>query len=79
MRRFFVDTGDDGVEFVDTEKEARERAAECLEQQRTAARIEGEWRDEVDSICWGEIRETAKEVSAGEDGEYTDYQLRPVK
>jgi hypothetical protein len=50
-----------------------------LEQHRNAARIEGEWRDEVDSICWGEIRETSKAVFAGEDGEYTDYQLRPVE
>jgi len=78
MKRFFVDTGDDGVEFVDTEKEARERAAECLEQHRNAARLEGEWRDEVDMICWGEIRESVKAVAVDGDEDYTDYQLRPV-
>jgi len=78
MNRFFVDTGD-GVHFVGTEEEARKLAAGCLAEFRECARLEGEWRDEVDSICWGEIRETAKAVSAGKDGEYTDYQLKPVK
>jgi len=77
MRRCFVETGD-GIEFKDTEEEAKKLAAESLEFWKKRARTEGEWDDEVDRVCWGEIREKVKAVSAGEDGEYTDYQLRSV-
>jgi len=77
MNRFFVDTGD-GVHFVETEKQARKLAAGCLAEFRECARLEGEWRDEVDSICWGEIRESVNGVAVDGDEDYTDYQLRPV-
>jgi hypothetical protein len=54
-------------------------AAESLEFWRKRAISEGEWDDEVDHVCWGQIHEKVKAVSAGDDGEYTDYQLRAVK
>jgi hypothetical protein len=78
MRRFFVDTGD-GIEFKATEAEAKQLAAESLDFWRKRAISEGEWDDEVDHVCWGEIREKVKAVAVGENGDYTDYQLRHVK
>ena len=78
VKLFFVDTGD-GIEFRNTEDAARQLAAESLEFWKKRARTEGEWDDEVDRVCWGEIREKVKAVAVGEGGDYTEYQLRPVK
>lgn len=75
MARFFVETGD-GVQFVATEAEARTLAAGCLAELRECARLEGEWRDEVELICWGPVQEQVKAVAVGDGGDYTDYQLK---
>jgi hypothetical protein len=77
MTRFFVDTGD-GVHFVDTEAEARKLAAGCLAEFRECSRVDGEWPQEVEQVCWGEIREQVKAIYAGENNEYTDYELKAV-
>lgn len=76
MSRFFVDTGD-GVHYVETEDKAKKLAAKCLAEFRECARIEGEWRDEVESVCWGAMVEYVTAVAVGDSGDYTDYQLRP--
>jgi len=78
MARFFINTGD-GIEFASTEEGARKVATEAIVFWRRAAIDDGEWCDEITSVFWGEIREKVKAVSVGEDGDYTDYQLRPVK
>jgi len=78
MWRFFVDTGD-GIEFKDTEAEARQLASESLEFWKQRARDVGEWDDEVDRVCWGKICEKVKAVAVGDGGDYKDYQLKPVQ
>jgi hypothetical protein len=77
MKRFFVDTGD-GVHYVSTEEEARKLAAGCLAEFRECARLEGEWRDEVESVCWGELRQSATAFSVG-DNEGVDFQMIDIK
>ena len=78
MARYFINTGD-GFEFASTEEEARKVATEAIDFWRRAAIDDGEWDDEITSVFWGEIRERVMAVAVGDDGEYTDYQLRAVK
>lgn len=77
MGRFFVDTGD-GIHFLNTEEEAKSEAEKALAFWRDKAGCDGEWDDNVDQICWGEIREQVRAVAVGDGGDYTDYQLRAV-
>jgi len=77
MALFFIDTGD-GIEFKNTEAEAKALAAESLEFWKKRARDAGEWDDEVDRVCWGPVQEKVKAVAVGDGGDYTEYQLRPV-
>lgn len=69
---FFVDCGD-GVEIYDTEHEAKEAAQKALEGWRECC--DPEWPEEVERVCWGEIRECVVPVPKGENDEYVDYEL----
>lgn len=76
MARFFINTGD-GIEYRDTEEEARNLANESLEFWRRDARGSGEWSDEVGTVYWGQVIETAKFKQLAEDA--GDYVLEPQK
>jgi hypothetical protein len=76
MARFFINTGD-GIEYRDTEDEARKLANESLEFWRKEARHAGEWHDEVGTVYWGQVIETAKFKQIEDDG--GDYVLEPQK
>jgi len=56
MKRFFSFDPEDGFERHETEDLARARAEKCLARDRDIATTEG-WPEEVEGICWGEIRE----------------------
>lgn len=75
MPRYFVNTGD-GIEYRDTEEEARKLADESIEFWREHARRYGEWSDEVETVCWGQMIETSKLKPCGETG--ADYLLKPT-
>jgi hypothetical protein len=73
MARYFISTGD-GIEFASTEDEARKVANESLEFWRKDARQLGEWSDEVGTVYWGQVIETAKFKQLEDDGS-GDYVL----
>jgi hypothetical protein len=59
-KKFFSYYPDDGFELHETEDEAKARAQYAIDMYRDDA-MEG-WAEEVDSVCWGELREYAKEI-----------------
>ena len=61
MKRFFSFDPEDGFERHETEDLARARAEKCLARDRDIATTEG-WPEEVEGICWGEIRERVAET-----------------
>ena len=65
MKRFFSFDPEDGAEFHDKKEDARARAEKCLARDRDIATLEG-WPDEVEEICWGEIRERVANVFSHE-------------
>ena len=74
MNRFFSYDPDDGqIEFWKTETKAREAAESILDRWRTYAVEDGEWPDDADQICWGEIRQIAQDATPDEAS--ADYQL----
>jgi hypothetical protein len=74
MKRYFSNDPDDGgIDFWDTEEQARDAAKEILERWRQYAIEDNEWPHYADQICWGEIKQIA--VDMGID-EFTDYELR---
>lgn len=75
MARFFINTGD-GIEFATTEEESRKVANEAIEFWRNEARRAGEWGDEVGTVYWGRIVETAK-FRQIPDAKGGDYVLTP--
>lgn len=61
-----------------TEAEARQNAAAAIEFFRREAGLDGEWRDEVDRVAWGEIREHAEaqpDEHSEDDKPMCDYAL----
>ena len=77
MKKFFSYDPDDGFEFHDTEDAAKDRAQAAIDLYREDA-SEG-WAEEVDRVCWGEVRQQAKErdttAETGQDFETCDYEL----
>ncbi len=78
--RYFVNDPEDGVEFFDTEQEARDHAEHVLQQYRDLS-VDG-WDECVTWICWGEVKERVvqticrpAEQGSGVD-EYWDFGLR---
>ena len=72
---------EDGIEFHDTEEEAKRRAQSALDNSLDHACDCGWNEDEVWKICWGKVSAQVQEISrepADEDSEFTeiiDYQL----
>ena len=73
---------DEGYRVHWTKQEAIDRCNEAIEYLRDLS-CEG-WNEEVEEICWGEIRQQAQEIhhqeTPGGEFDYTcDYVLRGVK
>lgn len=78
-KRFFsYDPDDASIVLWDSEQDARESAEATLKQWRNFANANGEWNDDADHICWGEVKQIATEsLSAVVAGErFTDYELQ---
>ena len=56
---FSFDPGGSGMEFHDTEEAARKEAEEAFEFYKGEA-PDG-WFEEVESVCWGEVRQRVTE------------------
>ena len=62
MKKYFVFTSSDGLDFYDTEAAAAREAGVSLARARLAAAEEdGDWNITEGDIFWGEIREYARE------------------
>lgn len=72
---YFVDTGE-GVEYYDTEAEAKKSAEDWIDEYRTNG--DGEWDTAVERICWGVVREYACPMVHAVEG-YVDYKLEKSK
>lgn len=80
QRQYFVYSPDHGIDWYDSEAEARVAAQEELDYFRKEAHSDGEWSSEVERICWGVTlgKTVAVEMpdEANEDGEVpVDYAL----
>lgn len=64
-----------GLESHATEKEASDNANRHLEHYREDA-PDG-WSDEVNDVCWGEIKEVVKETERRAYNPDTDYGIDP--
>lgn len=66
-----------GFELHDTDEQARKYAESAIEYYRSNA--SEEWPEEIDHVCWGEIRQRTAEINTtaetGQDFETCDYQL----
>jgi hypothetical protein len=79
---YFSYNFEDGFEFHNSEKEAKDRAESCLELERDEA-SEG-WAEEVDQTCWGKVSEKVIQTECkiapegSEHDEYWDFALLKV-
>lgn len=71
--RWFAYSQDGGVEFFPTEDEAKARAEELLAEDRDFARINREWSEDAESICWGKVHGESRVSREDEYG--VDYEL----
>jgi len=74
MERYFVNTGD-GIEYRNTEEDARDLARKALESWRENARQNGEWNEEAEHVFWGKIQEVAVPMPSGDDSGSCDFLL----
>jgi len=72
MKYFSYDPNGEGFQLHKTEQEAREEAANAIDEERKHAVSEG-WNEEVTEICWGEIKEISSITEKRDDG--IDYGL----
>lgn len=79
--KYFMYDVDAGFETFSTEEDAKAAAEESIDTYRKAAVDEG-WNEDVDSVCWGKVSESAEQFGMGEkirfDGELVeavDYKL----
>jgi hypothetical protein len=83
MMKWFSYDPETGIEFHETEEEAKRLAEECLDEHRNNA-VDG-WSEDVYQLCWGEIKESTDRVSckpAPEDSEFDEmweFELRPLE
>lgn len=75
MKKYFSYDENEGFVLHETADLARKQAQAGLDSERRAAHSDGEWYDEVKTICWGNITEYTAEVTAITD--WIDYILRP--
>ena len=83
---FSYDPEGEGLQFHDTETEAKAAAEAALQEERDCA-PEG-WGENVEYICWGEVKQIVKETlcrpATAEDGmatgidTYVEYELLDV-
>lgn len=59
MAKYFGYCPECGFETFGTEKEAKEYADAAIDYFRNAADADQGWSEEVEQICWGEIKEAA--------------------
>ena len=76
MKRFFSYDENEGFVLHDTAESAKEAAQLELGIERDEAMKEGEWYDEVQTICWGELTENIVLVKKSKTA--WDYELSPV-
>lgn len=57
----------EGVDFFQTEKEARDEVEALIDLYRKEADYDGEWSGEVESICWGKVIGRATEVKHSDE------------
>lgn len=69
----FAYSPDNGVEFFKSHGEAMRYATESLDYYRDAARFDGEWPGDVDSVKVGVV--THKAVAVGNDADGFDYRM----
>ncbi len=82
--RFFAYCPDDGFDVFETAEQAKAAAEQWIDSYRGDA-VDG-WSEEVDQVCWGEIREKATQVGRRPATEedvtscdyFCDYQLQRV-
>lgn len=79
---WFSDCGEDGTAYHATEAEARGRVEKALERREEIAAEDG-WSEDIEDLCWGEIRgrvvETSREETPGGEFDYrATYGLREV-
>lgn len=78
LKWFSYDT-DGGIMFHASAKEASKAAQRAIEDY-----LDGEWAEEVESVCWGQVLQIAemKNKRPDPDGTYDyicDYELETVK
>lgn len=64
---------EDGVQFHNTEDEAKASAENMLQLDTEYAAKKGHWPENTNSICWGRVHGMANDVS--DDGDVCDYRL----
>ena len=70
---YFSYNADDGFTLHKTAVEARYEAVEALEFERGEAKVNGEWNEDVEEICWGKVAERVVQTESGP--EYFDFGL----
>ena len=71
--KFYAYEPENGIEYFETEKEAKEKAEEMLEDYRDMA-VDG-WDDCVNDLSWGTVNERCYQTSckkAPEDSEFDE-------
>jgi len=78
---FFSYDPENGIEFHETEEQAKKRAQAALDSEQDTAMDDG-WGDQVDEICWGVVGQKVVETSrepAPDESEFAEiitYELR---
>ena len=76
MALYFV-YSDDGMEWFDTAAEAKAIAQSIIDELRQEAW--DEWPDEVESVCWGQVLQSADSFlvpASHPEADATDYRLK---
>ena len=73
MSKFFSYDPEDGFQLHATEDEAKERAQIALDNYRDNAIDDNGWGEEVEGVCWGNVRQNVVEINTGIES--CDYNL----
>ena len=52
---WFVVDVENNIEYFESEQEARTFVNMLLKEERELARLEGEWYEDIENICWGKV------------------------
>lgn len=73
-KKYFAYDSEDGLSTFATKEEAIDFCNRAIE--RMGGDCSGsEWSDFVESVCWGEIKQAAKEIDMGD---YGDFKLTDI-